>query len=89
MYPGVRVDGIFAFRMYEGKIARFLLAIDAALTVIAEVDEDALVINETLNFTAVYDSTRTNTGEQRDTLMDHIDERTTSPTFHLLMLRFE
>ena len=71
--PGV--DGILVFRMYEGKVVRFILAVDAALSVIGEVDEDALVINETLNFTAVYDGTRTDDGEQRDTLMDHIDER--------------
>jgi hypothetical protein len=74
-YPNV--DCVLVFRLYDSNrnMAMFLKSIDAALTVMAELDKDAHVINETLNFTGAYDGARTGTGEQRDTLMDQIDEK--------------
>ena len=78
-YPDV--DGILMFRLYDGNMPVFLKSVEAALTLMAELDEDAHVINQTLNFTTEYDGARSDTGEQRDTLMDHIDERLADISF--------
>jgi hypothetical protein len=73
--PDPGVEGVLVFRLYDCDMARFIMSIETTLEVMAELGEDIHVINETLNFTSAYDGTRTHTGEQRDNLMDLIDEK--------------
>lgn len=77
--PGV--DGIVVFRLYDGMMDRFVRSIESSLDVMGQLDGDVHVINETLNFTTDYDGNRTYTGEQRDTLMDHLNEKLADISF--------
>ena len=70
---GVNVD--LVFRAHDTNTQETVAAIKAALTLMAELDGDVHVINETLNFTDEYDSERTYTGEQRPTLMERIKDK--------------
>ena len=72
--PDPDVEGTLVFRLYDGDMARFVMSIEATLMVIAELEEDVQVINETLTFTPEYDGKRTFTGVQREGLMDRIEE---------------
>jgi hypothetical protein len=73
--PDPDVEGTLVFRYYDGDMARFVMSIEATLMVIAELEEDVHVINETLTFTPEYDGKRTFTGVQREGLMDRIEEK--------------
>ena len=73
--PDPDVEGTLVFRLYDGDMARFVMSIEATLMVIAELEEDVHVINETLTFTSEYDGKRTFTGVQRDGLLDRIEEK--------------
>ena len=79
--PDPGVEGVLVFRLYDGDMARFIMSIETTLGVMAELGDDLHVINETLNFTSAYDGKRTNTGEQRDNLMDLIDEKLADISF--------
>ena len=75
------VDGIVVFRLYDSMMDRFVRSIESSLDVMGQLDGDVHVINETLNFTTDYDGNRTYTGEQRDTLMDHLTEKLADISF--------
>ncbi len=75
------VEGVLVFRLYDGKMRVFFKSVEAALAVVEELGEDTHVINETLNFTTAYDGEETEDGEQRDTLMKHIEEKLASISF--------
>jgi hypothetical protein len=79
------------FRLYDsdGDMARFVMSIEATLMAIAELDEDVHVINETLTFTSDYDGKRTFTGEQREGLMDRIEEKLADVPFTLCCIQFK
>lgn len=79
--PFPDVDGVLVFRLYDGKMPVFLKSVEAALAVVEELGEDTHVINETLNFTTAYDGEETEDGEQRDTLMKHIEEKLAEISF--------
>jgi hypothetical protein len=73
MFPDV--DVVLVFRLYDGHMDRFVNSIKTTLDLISDIDGDVHVINETIHFTSEYDGQRTYTGEQRDTLMDRLDEK--------------
>ena len=69
------VNVVLVFRAHDTNTQETVAAIKAALTLMAELEGDVHVINETLNFTDEYDSERTYTGEQRPTLMERITDK--------------
>jgi len=70
------VNVVLEFRAHDtNNTQETVAAIKTALTLMAELDGDVHVINETLNFTDEYDSERTYTGEQRPTLMERIKDK--------------
>ena len=71
MFPDVGV--VVVFRAYEACIDEAVGVIKTVLTLIGE--DDAHVINETINYTDEYDGERTYTGEQRPALRARIEEK--------------
>ena len=70
------VNVVLVFRAHDtNNTQETVAAIKTALTLMAELDGDVHVINETLNFTDEYDSERTYTGEQRPNLMERITDK--------------
>jgi hypothetical protein len=70
------VNVVLEFRAHDtNNTQETVAAIKTALTLMAELDGDVHVINETLNFTDEYDSERTYTGEQRPNLMERIADK--------------
>ena len=69
------VNVVLEFRAHDTNTQETVAAIKTALTLMAELDGDVHVINETLNFTDEYDSERTYTGEQRPGLMERVADK--------------